>query len=530
VEANSEDFLNLEELQVNLPDPTNEAGRIEITAGNLDMTQTRLRAEGMVILNASNLIGLGTAVQDWGEANVSFGSTNGLLIVSNIFPTTFQRVRGDIYAQSATWQNTQTNQFGTTNAATNQWFYHVLVVDQNLFGTFPSTIRNLKLTGKKSIVLQDTLNVINQVVLDTPNLIVNSTNFFSQNAQNFTSATAPALTNLFIGPNGLLGAANDLDVGFNVDRGQTSPTGRKYTVNSIVNFGQMIATAPLLQSAFFENAGQITAGDNGSMVIQANELSLGAPLSNLAGFIATQTNALGFALTNSTNYLYADSSVVLSGATIEASNSVIVAGLNGEGSLTLDATKELTDFVPSTPTTNTNSVIINHWSVSGGFALPVKPATGDLFGTEIHTIATNSQQAVHVWAGTDLGAVNAGFVNNAVIGRLVLDRQSAASVLRFGAAGAKNAMYVDYLELTNYAYSQYRSNLVIDPNFKIYFADCNADPEKLMEVYPGLVWVESFAGPNSTQVVPYFDSSNICLMNAALAQSTEISFFNGVAN
>jgi hypothetical protein len=91
-------------------------------------------------------------------------------------------------------------------------------------------------------------------------------------------------------------------------------------------------------------------------------------------------------------------------------------------------------------------------------------------------------------------------------------------------------MYVDYLELTNFAYSQYRSNLVIDPNFKIYFADCNADPEKLMEVYPGLVWVQTFAGPNSTQVVPYYDSSNVCPMNAALAQSTEISFFNGVAN
>jgi hypothetical protein len=50
-----------------------------------------------------------------------------------------------------------------------------------------------------------------------------------------------------------------------------------------------------------------------------------------------------------------------------------------------------------------------------------------------------------------MGATPAGFVNNAVIGRLVLDRQSN-TVLRFSAAGARNAMYVDYLELTNYAY------------------------------------------------------------------------------
>jgi hypothetical protein len=530
VSGDSEAFFNLDELQVPMPDPTNEAGRIEITGANVDLTQARLRAEGMFILNASNLIGAATTTQDWGEANINVGASNGLLTISNIFPTTFHRVRGDIYAQSATWQNTQTNQFAGTNAVTNQWHFHVLVVDQNLFGTFPSTTRNLKLTGKNSIVLQDGLNAINQVVFKTPTLIVNSTNFFSQNAQNFTSATTPGLSNLFIGPSGVLSAAGILDVGLKESQGQTSPTGRKYAVNAIANFGQMAATAPLLESAYFENAGQITSGNGGSMIIEASTLSLGPPLGNLAGFIDSQTNALGLTLNSPSNYLVADGSINLSGATIEASNSIIMAGLAGEGSLTLDATKELTDFVSGAPSTNTNSVIINHWSVMGGFSLPVKPVVGDLFGTEIHSMATNFQQSVHVWAGEDLGAVNAGFVNNAVIGRLVLDRQSPNAVLHFSAAGAKNAMYVDYLELTNFSISNYRSNLVIDPNFKIYFADCNADPEKLMETYPGLVWVQSFAGPNSTQVVPYFESSNVCLMNAALAQSTEISFFNGVAN
>jgi hypothetical protein len=517
---------------VNLPDPTNEAARIEIIGNNVDLTQSRIRAEGMVIFNATNLVGLNTATQDWGEANASIGVSNGLLTISNVFPTTFERVRGDLYVQSATWQNTQTNQLGigNTNAATNQWHYHVLVVDQNMFGKFPSTLRNLQLTSKHSIVLQDSLNVINQAVFKTPNLIITSTNFFSQNAQDFTPATTPGLTNLFIGPTGLLGAFSSLDVGLNVSRGTATPTGRKYTVNSIVNFGQMVATTPLLESAFIENAGEITANNGGSMVIAANVLSLGPALSSLTSYIDSETNALGLAVTNSTNYLSADRSIYLSAATIEASNSIIDAGLAEAGSLTLDATKQLTDFVSGTPTTNTNSVIINHWTVTGGFSLPVKPATGDLFGTQIHTMSISNQQAIHVWAGTDMGATPAGFVNNEVIGRLVLDRLSSNSILRFSAAGAKNAMYVDYLELTNYAYTNYRTGLVIDPNFKIYFADCNADPEKLMEVYPGLIWVQNFAGPNSTQVVPYFESSNICLMNAALAQSTEISFFNGIAN
>jgi hypothetical protein len=503
----SEAFLNLEDLQVNLPDPTNEYARIQINAGNLDMTQSRLRAEGMVLLNATNLLGGGTSSVDFGEANAALGATNGSLIISNIFPTNFSRVRGDIYALSASWQNTQ------TNGVTNQWYYHVLVVDQNLYGTFPSTVRNLKLTGKKSIVLQDNLSVINQAVFNTTNLTINSSNYFSQNAANFTPATTPSLQNLFIGTNGFLGATSTLDIGFNLNQPQAGPAGRLYAVNSITNFGQMTATAPLLQSAIFENDGQITSANGGSIVIEADALGL------------------GLALTNTTNFLLADGAVDLSAATIEATNSIISAGLTEQGSLTLYATKQLTDLVSGTPTTNTNSAIINHWTVTGGFSLPVKPAIGDLFGTEIHTIATNFQQAIHVWAGTDMGATPAGFVNNAVIGRLVLDRQSSDSVLHFSAAGAANAMYVDYLVLTNFAFSSYRTGLLIDQNFTIYFGGCNADPQKLMEVYPQLKWVQNFAGPNSTQVVPYIDSSIVCLMNSNLAESFEISSFNnGIPN
>jgi hypothetical protein len=508
-DTNTVSFEFLDFFAVNLPDPTNEQARIEINAGNLDMTQTRLRAEGMFIVNATNLVGGGTGAADWGEANVAVGATNGALVISNLLPTTFQRVRGDIYAWSATWQNTETN--NGVVPVTNQWYVHVLVVDQNLYGTFPSTVRNLNLTGKKTIVLQDNLSVISKAVINTPNLTVNGTNYFSQNAANFTPAFTPNLQNLFVNTNGLLGAENNLDIGFNLDQGLTAPAGRQ-AVNTITNFGQMIAAAPLLQSAIFENDGQVTADNGGSIVIEANALGL------------------GLALTNTTNFLLAAGSIDLSAGTLEATNSIISAGVAGSGSLTLYATKELTDFVSSVPTTNTNSVIINHWTVTGGFSLPVKPATGDLFGTEIHTISTNFGQITHVWAGTDMGATPAGFVNNSVIGRLVLDRESSDSVLRFSAAGAANAMYVDYLELTNFAYTNYRTGLIIDQNFTIYFAGCNADPEKLMEVYPGLKWVQNFAGPNSTQVVPYLNSSNVCLMNANLAQSFEISFFNGLPN
>ncbi len=510
-------------LDVNLHDPTNEPGRIEISAGNLDMTRALLRAEGMVILNVTNLTGGGAAGVDWGEINGTIGATNGALVISNLFPGTFQRLRGDIYAWSATWANLQTNNgpFANSNnpaAVTNNVHYHMLVVDQNLFGTFASTARNLKFTGKKSIVLQDDLSIINQAVFQTTNLTINSSVTFSQNAQDFTPATTPGLQNLFIGTNGVLDAFSTLDVGFNLNQGQGVPAGQKYTVNTITNFGQMIATAPLLELRIFENDGDITSDNGGSIVVEANTLGL------------------GLALTNNTNSFYANGNVSFSANAIQARNSFISAGVPGSeaGSLTLYAPGQLTDFVSSTPVldgTNVVNEINNYWVVyGGGFSMPVKPASGDLFGTEITTSVTGSQQAFHVWAGQDRGANNAGFVNNAVIGRLVLDRESAGSILRFSAAGAKNAMYLDYLELTNYAYSDYREGLVIDPNFTIYFADCNGDPAKLMEVYPQLKWVQSFAGPNSTQVVPYFGSSNVCLVNYALAHSLDVSFWNGIPN
>jgi len=52
----------------------------------------------------------------------------------------------------------------------------------------------------------------------------------------------------------------------------------------------------------------------------------------------------------------------------------------------------------------------------------------------------------------------------------------------------------------------------------------------LHEIYPNLVWVTNFVGPNSTQVVPYLNSTLICLMNAGVANSLDIAFWDGIPN
>ena len=92
-----QDF-EVSELGLDIPDPTEEPARIDIEGGELDLTGARIRAEGLVTLAATNLAGGALAGRDWGTANASLGATNGFLLISNLFPQSFTRLRGDLSA------------------------------------------------------------------------------------------------------------------------------------------------------------------------------------------------------------------------------------------------------------------------------------------------------------------------------------------------------------------------------------------------------------------------------------------------
>jgi hypothetical protein len=471
---------------ITLPDPTNEAARIELTANQVDLSNARLRAEGMVTVNATNFVGM-PAASDWGEINSQLGATNGSLVISNFYPTNFQRLRGAVYAWSGTWENTVTNgaAFGVFN--TNTFHYHLLVVDQNLGGNFQSAIRNLSLTASNSIDVQDSLYVINQSYFNTRSLTFSSNAVFTQNASSIVGTNVSGLKNFVVNTNAVLTVDNVLDLGLDPTINQVSPVNGQYTnISGIGNFGQIEATAILFQSVVFENDGIITTLNGGSMTIDAETLDM------------------GLVLTNQNNSMLVDGNLLLSAASIGVSNSTIITGVAGSGgSLTLQTTTngQITDFVPGIlPASN---VLNNFWQVTDGFNLPVKPATGDLYATEIKTIATGNTVAQHIWAGRgDYTNVADGFIDNVVIGHLILSRQSAGAQLHFSGAGTQNGMYVDYLELdTNSLSGQggtYRDGLFIDPNLTIYFAYCNVDPVKVESIVPNhLVWVTNIGGTNS---------------------------------
>ncbi|MGA2749442.1 MAG: hypothetical protein ABSG59_11755 [Verrucomicrobiota bacterium] len=495
-------FTDLEEF-TDIPDPTAQPGQINLQAAQMDLTGARIRAEGMVTLQATNLTRGATAGVDWGAATGTLGATNGVLLISNIFPTSFQRIRGDVFAWSGNWVSVGTNAFST-----NTYMFHVLVVDQTLRGNFSPTVRNLTLHGKKSTDVEDPLTVINQSLFDASNLTFNSTMTFNQNASSLVSSNMPNLRNFLNNTNGVLFVSDLLDLGMNLTAAPVSPAAQKYTINSITNLGEIVATSPDFQSANFENDGIIYAQEYGSILIAASNLGCGLA-------------------TGQTNYLAAAGGITLSAQSMQFTNSLLYTGLGVSGSLVLDATLHLGDGVSGAPAANPN--LVNFWQVSDGFNLLVKPVTGDLFGTEIRTTAGSNQVVNHVWAGVDKGTnFAAGYSNNVVIGHLILDRLASSATLQFSAAGSSNALYVDYLELADFSYSDYRNGLEIGPGMKIYFAAANADPIKLMAVHPGLIWASNFWGPNSSVAIYYKDlGTNVqCLMNSAVVSNLDYGFFS----
>ncbi|MEO5803085.1 MAG: hypothetical protein ABIR24_06110, partial [Verrucomicrobiota bacterium] len=67
-------------------DPTNQAPRIEINSDNLDLTLTRIRSEGPVIINTKHLISNTGSDISAGTLLADIGSTNGSLRIANLFP------------------------------------------------------------------------------------------------------------------------------------------------------------------------------------------------------------------------------------------------------------------------------------------------------------------------------------------------------------------------------------------------------------------------------------------------------------
>lgn len=506
---------------ISLDDITNQGARVEINASTLKLKNTRIRAEGLLTVNAKHLAVGEKVAMDAGVINCDLGSTNGSLCLSNVLPSSFSRVRGSIYCWSASWTNLM-----VTAAQTNLFNVHVLIVDPTVSAGAPPDIRALALHAT-NMAIYDPLNVSQSALFDTRKLAVAGPVSLSGDAGSFTATTSPKLSSMLVDTNGSLRVANEVSLGINLPNGLTTFTNR----------GLIIASELNLKSAVIEHSGTIYSTN--SMFIQAVSSTAGNPN---AGTLLLTTNLVpsmdvipGTQVTNPVpvpSRLFSSWDIDISARVMDVNYCNITNGVASSGVLRLDVSDLLTDRVPAVP--GTNNVVKNGWQVRNGFELVRKPAHGDLFGTTIRSIADNFQTVNHTWAASDRGRTLAGFADNNVIGHLILERRSAGSTMRFFPASAHSAMYVDRLDLEGYAYTNYSQGLYIDPSLVIYFADSNVDPTKLTNSYPGrLVWVPEFVGPNSAATTrAHIDGvlTNI-FANRSLVQNTQLdSNGDGVPN
>jgi len=144
------------------------------------------------------------------------------------------------------------------------------------------------------------------------------------------------------------------------------------------------------------------------------------------------------------------------------------------------------------------------------------------------------------WAGTDRGAVPAGFASNAVLGRLILSGPTN-SIFQFAGVAPNSAMYIDDLELEGAPAVQRDalgnfSGLSADANIKVYFGQAKANGESVAEKLNGknggrFIWVSTYnTGFYSSTNVVYPDGTTNRL-NIALVTSCDMDSDNdGIVN
>jgi len=352
-----------------------------------------------------------------------------------------------------------------------------------------------------NVEIGDILNVSRKLLIDAERLTLISNQPPSLVAGGEINMLSSAITwpnslprLQYLTNNGVISALNSVFFGGS----RTSPF---FTSNynepylAFVNHGTVKTEGSLIWANYFENTGQFGTG---------------------IGFGSISLQSMDTRLTNG-SFVAINGDVTIATGSLTVTNHLLQAGRT----LSLSATNLLTD---------TGASNANAWAVGKGFNIPVKPALGDLLGTTITDTAAPGAENLHTLAGQDRGTSTAGFENNAALGWLTLNGQNPNSLFTFRGAGVSNALYVDYLDLRNYATN---INLVgnvtemnLDPNIVLYYAQAVAGgvsvAERINNANGGrLRWVASYAGIYSATNLVYPDGTTNAF-NAALVQSHNI--------
>ena len=435
-------------------------------------------------------------------SDINLGVTNGNLEIANLVSSGNASWNGTVQVWSTRYLFTDAN--GITND------FRIMLVGSDLSATAKSWVQFLRLHATNSLVLHDVMNVYGSLYIDSQRLTIETNGVGNGNSSIAGELNWLPLTTL-----------NTVQL----------PNLLWLTNNGALRAGGLAAfgSAPTRYGAFINNG---FIGTGGTTIWTTNFSNTGIITNGTGSFVLQTSNAV---MTN--GYIYAGSDITIATPSLVFSNGVISAGR----SLTLSVTNLLSDNGPG----NGAAMSVGAVGIGTGLVLPVKPLVGDLLGTSITDYAPGSKVMVNQWSGVDYGYTNAGFHNNAAIGRLILDSLKGGAVtygkLNFTGTGTNNAIYVDQLVLLDYASFTNRNGtnlpaFTFNTNLVIYYAqallaDGTSVAEKMNHFNTNhFRWIPSYAG--------YFSSTNLVYppgvtntVNAALAISDTIdSDGDGIPN
>ncbi len=501
-----------------LSDPTNFTGNVNILARSLNLASTRIKSEDFIGIHTDNLVSNTLAQLDAPFIDFDVATTNSSMVLSNIAPSFVNRLFGTVSAWSGAWTADITN---TTTGGLESQRFHVLIIDNCLESQQPVTLHRFQVKAP-SLIIHDNLSVNSGINLKAPALTIQSNaslnlpvgaNFAFTNAADLLNFTNHGGVN--ISGAAYFGVFEAGHVSTNVPpkkkkKRKTPPVPIvPAALANFVNDGSILGSSLLIRSTNLQNVGRtffpsLLTANGGVILATGSTLNISNAEIRATSDIEFHGNNLSFA------------STFISAGTV--SNAL---GQYIRGALVIDATNSFGDL----GTTTTND-----WFVTSGVRLPRLPAiAGDLMGTRIYSTAGALISSRIAWPGVDRGTSPAGFSGNIALGRLVLDG-FGRNLFRFSSGVTSNALYVDFLELRNDA-TNFNGSITIDPDFTVYFADSNVEPERLVNISGGRFrWVRDFAGPQSSTNLTYTNGVTYTF-NAGLVRSLDIDSDNdGVPN
>ncbi len=503
-----------------LPDVgiSNLAGRVEINANNLKLNNTRIRGEGLISINATNLTGGLESVLDSARLSLNVNST-GVLDLKDMTPDSVERFGGFLQVYSGIWTNLYgvITGAGTTNAATNniEIRFELLAIDASSLHTREDVVAHqLKLRSSGALVYEDNLTVTNVLEMSAPSVtLAEGSRLFLAKGIGFSYTNVlnvSSFTNL-----GTL-QLNELA---ELRKNETDP------FDSFVNRGSIIAFGTEISAKYFENTGDIVSSNNYT-------------ISGLSSGLFATTDCFGRPFTSSVaestegaitinaetakidgGAFSTDGDVQFIGSVFKINNHSAVAG----GRLVLDVSDVVTDSGGDSH---------NLWQVSNGIFMGASHPGGDLLATEIQTTAANLTFIENSWSSEDRGATVDGFTDNAAIGRLVI-RGGAGSKFEFLPGAPNSALYVDVLQLDGAQAASIRDfTNRVQIGMNVYYGNIESTNASLtaerLNMILGtnapynFIWVSSWAGPNSGVDVPLTPDGPVQRFNRALRESPNI--------